>query len=81
MVVEVEAPKEYRGQGRWLEELLQRKAHLVAVYTTTETWLTCPKFVEYDQRNHRLHTLASFSFWVSSRYLCLGKPSLDADNS
>ena len=25
------------------------------------------KFVEYDQRAHRLNTLASFSFWVSSK--------------
>lgn len=33
-----------------------------------ETLLTCLQFVEYDQRNHRLHTLASFSFWVSSTY-------------
>jgi hypothetical protein len=24
------------------------------------------KFVEYDSRAHRLNTLASFSFWVSS---------------
>lgn len=27
----------------------------------------CVKFVEYDQRAHRLNTLASFSFWVSSK--------------
>jgi len=26
----------------------------------------CVQFVEYDQRAHRLNTLASFSFWVSS---------------
>jgi hypothetical protein len=26
------------------------------------------KFVEYDQRAHRLNTLASFSFWVSSKF-------------
>ena len=25
------------------------------------------KFVEYDQRAHRLNTLASFSFWVASK--------------
>lgn len=25
------------------------------------------QFVEYDPRAHRLDTLASFSFWVSSR--------------
>jgi len=25
------------------------------------------QFVEYDQRAHRLNTLASFSFWVSSK--------------
>lgn len=28
--------------------------------------LTVPKFVEYDQRAHRLETLASFAFWVQS---------------
>jgi Arf-GAP/SH3 domain/ANK repeat/PH domain-containing protein len=31
--------------------------------------LTSIKFVEYDQRAHRLNTLASFSFWVSSKTL------------
>lgn len=30
--------------------------------------LTRKQFVEYDQRAHRLDTLASFSFWVSSRH-------------
>lgn len=25
------------------------------------------QFVEYDQRAHRLHTLASFSYWVASK--------------
>jgi Arf-GAP/SH3 domain/ANK repeat/PH domain-containing protein len=28
-------------------------------------WRTCCSFVEYDQRNHRLDPLASFSFWVT----------------
>lgn len=27
------------------------------------------QFVEYDQRAHRLNTLASFTFWVSSNIL------------
>ena len=27
-------------------------------------WRNCCTFVEYDQRAHRLNTLASFSFWV-----------------
>lgn len=31
----------------------------------------CVQFVEYDQRAHRLVTLASFSFWVSSRLTLL----------
>ncbi|KAG6059646.1 hypothetical protein E4U32_003911 [Claviceps aff. humidiphila group G2b] len=29
-------------------------------------WRNCCSFVEYDPRAHRLDTLASFSFWVSS---------------
>ncbi|KAB5580818.1 PH domain-containing protein [Coniochaeta sp. 2T2.1] len=29
-------------------------------------WRNSCSFVEYDQRNHRLHPLASFSFWVSN---------------
>jgi Arf-GAP with SH3 domain, ANK repeat and PH domain-containing protein len=29
--------------------------------------LTSNKFVEYDPRAHRLHALASFSYWVSSK--------------
>ncbi|KAH8603119.1 centaurin beta [Bisporella sp. PMI_857] len=33
-------------------------------------WRNACSFVEYDQRAHRLNTLASFSFWVSnSQYL------------
>lgn len=31
------------------------------------TQLTVFKFVEYDQRAHRLETLASFAFWVQSK--------------
>jgi hypothetical protein len=27
------------------------------------------QFVEYDQRAHRLETLANFAFWVQSRFL------------
>lgn len=34
--------------------------------------LRLPQFVEYDQRAHRLHTLASFSFWVTSMYSVMG---------
>tara|TARA_R110002003_G_scaffold97_12_gene7849 strand:- start:35380 stop:36906 length:1527 start_codon:yes stop_codon:yes gene_type:complete len=29
------------------------------------------KFVEYDQRAHKLETLANFAFWVQSRFLTL----------
>ncbi|KAF2405622.1 ArfGap-domain-containing protein [Trichodelitschia bisporula] len=29
-------------------------------------WRTCCSFVEYDQRNHRLDPLTTFSFWVQS---------------
>lgn len=38
-------------------------------------WRTSCSFVEYDQRNHRLHTLASFSFWVSNVSPYLSQPS------
>lgn len=31
-------------------------------------WRNCCSFVEYDQRAHRLNTLATFSFWVSNGY-------------
>ncbi|KAG0650656.1 csx2 [Hyphodiscus hymeniophilus] len=31
-------------------------------------WRNQCSFVEYDQRAHRLNTLASFSFWVSSEF-------------
>ncbi|KXX77898.1 Protein csx2 [Madurella mycetomatis] len=31
-------------------------------------WRTSCSFVEYDQRAHALHTLASFSFYVASRF-------------
>ena len=36
------------------------------------------KFVEYDQRAHRLNTLASFSFWVSSKASLLFRITLQA---
>jgi hypothetical protein len=38
------------------------------------------KFVEYDQRAHRLETLASFTFWVQSSYPALF-PNMPADQS
>ncbi|OIW34764.1 ArfGap-domain-containing protein [Coniochaeta ligniaria NRRL 30616] len=38
-------------------------------------WRNSCSFVEYDQRNHRLHTLASFSFWVSNVSPYLSQPS------
>jgi hypothetical protein len=31
------------------------------------------KFVEYDQRAHKLETLANFAFWVQSRYFSYSK--------
>ncbi|KHJ31911.1 putative arf gtpase activator [Erysiphe necator] len=33
-------------------------------------WRNTCSFVEYDQRAHRLNTLASFSFWVSNHQRC-----------
>ncbi|TAQ88993.1 hypothetical protein B7494_g2659 [Chlorociboria aeruginascens] len=35
----------------------------------------CSKFVEYDQRAHRLNTLASFSFWVANTHSFLSVPN------
>ncbi|TPX16989.1 uncharacterized protein E0L32_003551 [Thyridium curvatum] len=35
-------------------------------------WRNSCSFVEYDQRAHRLHTLASFSFWVTSMCSVMG---------
>jgi Arf-GAP/SH3 domain/ANK repeat/PH domain-containing protein len=38
-------------------------------------WRNSCAFVEYDQRNHRLHTLASFSFYVSNTSPYFNQPS------
>ncbi|KAF6813934.1 PH domain-containing protein [Colletotrichum sojae] len=38
-------------------------------------WRNSCSFVEYDPRAHRLHTLASFSYWVSGAGLPLSHPS------
>ncbi|KAK2591828.1 hypothetical protein QQS21_010467 [Conoideocrella luteorostrata] len=38
-------------------------------------WRNCCSFVEYDSRAHRLHALASFSYWVSSSGSLLSHPS------
>ncbi|EMC91139.1 hypothetical protein BAUCODRAFT_39280 [Baudoinia panamericana UAMH 10762] len=42
-------------------------------------WRNSCSFVEYDQRAHRLNTLASFSFWVQNtqRYLTPRSPRLE----
>ncbi|KAF2452492.1 centaurin-beta-2 [Lineolata rhizophorae] len=39
-------------------------------------WRTCCSFVEYDQRAHRLDTLASFAFWVYNSPRPLGSPKV-----
>ena len=38
-------------------------------------WRNCCSFVEYDQRAHRLNTLATFSFWVHNVQQTLSDPS------
>ncbi|TVY68826.1 Protein csx2 [Lachnellula suecica] len=38
-------------------------------------WRNSCSFVEYDQRAHRLNTLASFSFWVSNPQYYLSQPN------
>jgi Arf-GAP/SH3 domain/ANK repeat/PH domain-containing protein len=38
-------------------------------------WRNCCSFVEYDQRAHRLSTLATFSFWVANPQQPLSYPS------
>ncbi|KAH9902183.1 centaurin beta [Xylariomycetidae sp. FL2044] len=38
-------------------------------------WRTFCSFVEYDQRAHRLDTLASFSFWVANTYTVPSHPN------
>lgn len=38
-------------------------------------WRNCCSFVEYDQRAHRLNTLATFSFWVHSGYQNVSSPN------
>ncbi|KAH6606571.1 hypothetical protein Trco_005724 [Trichoderma cornu-damae] len=41
-------------------------------------WRNSCNFVEYDSRAHRLHTLAAFSYWVSSSYTTPTQPSSPA---
>ncbi|KAH0499380.1 hypothetical protein TgHK011_006581 [Trichoderma gracile] len=38
-------------------------------------WRNSCSFVEYDSRAHRLHTLAAFSYWVSSSYTTPTQPN------
>ncbi|KFY76104.1 hypothetical protein V498_09754 [Pseudogymnoascus sp. VKM F-4517 (FW-2822)] len=38
-------------------------------------WRNCCSFVEYDQRAHRLNTLATFSFWVNNVQYSTSDPS------
>jgi len=44
-------------------------------------WRTSCSFVEYDQRAHRLNTLATFSFWVQNtqRFLTPKSPRLEVN--
>jgi len=39
-------------------------------------WRNSCSFVEYDQRAHRLNTLASFSFWIHNTHRLLNSPPL-----
>lgn len=39
-------------------------------------WRNSCSFLEYDQRAHRLKTLASFSFWVHNSYRALQSPPI-----
>ncbi|KAI9757116.1 MAG: hypothetical protein M4579_003594 [Chaenotheca gracillima] len=41
-------------------------------------WRNCCSFLEYDQRAHRLNTLASFSFWVQDPPRVLHSPNLSS---
>ena len=41
-------------------------------------WRNSCSFVEYDQRAHRLNTLASFSFWVQNAQRLLHSPPLSS---
>ncbi|KAM3564605.1 hypothetical protein MY1884_000673 [Beauveria asiatica] len=51
----------------------------------TGGWRNFCSFVEYDSRAHRLHALASFSFWVAGRFFlrarCFSNPSPNADST
>ncbi|KAI1000940.1 hypothetical protein K3495_g7259 [Podosphaera aphanis] len=38
-------------------------------------WRNTCSFVEYDQRAHRLNTLASFSFWISNQQYSMSQPN------
>ncbi|KAJ5032482.1 uncharacterized protein L3040_009086 [Drepanopeziza brunnea f. sp. 'multigermtubi'] len=38
-------------------------------------WRNDCSFVEYDQRAHRLNTLASFSFWISNNQMLTSQPN------
>lgn len=58
----MEAPEDQRGPRRRLAHKLQRKCSLFASGDCADK----VKFVEYDQRAHKLETLASFAIWVHS---------------
>jgi len=38
-------------------------------------WRNCCSFVEYDQRAHRLNTLATFSFWIHNGHQSFSDPN------
>lgn len=71
MDVEMEGTKESRGQRRWLEELMQCMSSFQVLTWVGTGSLIFEQFVEYDSRAHRLHTLATFSYWVSSTLIRL----------
>lgn len=43
-------------------------------------WRNCCSFVEYDQRAHRLNTLATFSFWIHTGYQSFSSPNSPSPN-
>lgn len=66
-------PLNGRGNGKLLEArrtkavaggILAAFVACILLFGSSEA--DCLKFVEYDSRAHRLHTLAAFSYWVSS---------------
>jgi Arf-GAP/SH3 domain/ANK repeat/PH domain-containing protein len=60
----MDASQAYRESRRRLAHQLQCAYPEFDILTIADN----PKFVEYDQRAHKLETLANFAFWVQSRY-------------